>query len=151
MKVQRQFAIKEIIGKKPIANQDLLRTELKKRGYDVTQATLSRDLREMGVVRMPGDHGVHYELQQSSENEIHLLQPLMASQVLSLASNESMIVVKTLPGCASVVGEYIDSLGGDDVIGTIAGDNTLLVIPSSMKKTHHLLMSLRNTLIEGKE
>lgn len=151
MKVQRQFAIKEIILKKPIANQDLLRTELKKRGFDVTQATLSRDLREMGVVRMPGDHGMHYVLQQSGQTESQLLQPLMASQVLALESNESMIIIKTLPGCASVVGEYIDTLGSDDVIGTIAGDNTLLVIPSSMKKTHHLLMFLRNKLIEGVE
>jgi len=151
MKVQRQFAIKEIIGKKPIANQDLLRMELKKRGFDVTQATLSRDLREMGVVRMPGEEGVHYSIQQSAQNESHLLQPLMASQVLSLNSNESMIIVKTLPGCASVVGEFIDTLGNEDVIGTIAGDNTLLVIPSSMKKTHHLLMFLRNKLIEGQE
>jgi transcriptional regulator of arginine metabolism len=61
-----------------------------------------------------------------------------------------MIVVQTLPGCASIVGEFLDIQPHPDIIGTVAGDNTLLVIPASQKKTTHVLQFLKDKLIEGK-
>jgi transcriptional regulator of arginine metabolism len=145
----RQFTIKEIIGSTVVRNQDELRHELKKRGFDVTQATLSRDLKELGVGRAVSGEGAHYVLQ--SEGEAQILRPLVGAQVLSISANESMIVVKTLPGSASVVGEYIDTLHDGIIIGTIAGDNTLLVIPESQKKTSQVLRFLKEKLIEGKQ
>ncbi len=148
-KKARQFAIKEIIASKAIASQDELRLELKKRGFDVTQATLSRDLKELGVGRIASGEGAHYVLQPAGEAQI--LRPLVGAQVLSISANESMIVVKTLPGSASVVGEYIDTLHDGIIIGTIAGDNTLLVIPESQKKTSQVLRFLKEKLIEGKQ
>lgn len=148
MKASRQFTIKEVIGRKAIASQDELRLELKKRGFDVTQATLSRDLREIGIVRIPTGNGMQYAL-QTNLSEIQILQPMVGSQVVSIRANESAIIIKTLPGCASVVAEFLDVLGSEDIIGTIAGDNTLLVIPSSHKKTHHLLTMLKKKLLEG--
>jgi transcriptional regulator of arginine metabolism len=60
-----------------------------------------------------------------------------------------MIVIRTLPGCANVVGEFIDTLNSKDIIGTLAGDNTLLVIPVSQKKTAHVIKFLKEQLIEG--
>jgi transcriptional regulator of arginine metabolism len=146
-KHSRQFAIKEIIGKKPVANQDELRLELKKHGFQVTQATLSRDLRELGVGRISSHDRLQYVLQPASEAQI--LQPLMEPQVISIVANEIMIVIRTLPGCASVVGEFIDTLNNKDIIGTLAGDNTLLVIPLSQKKTAHVIKFLKEQLIEG--
>ena len=149
MKHARQFAIRELIVSKPISSQDELRLELKKRGFGVTQATLSRDLKELGVGRVASAEGVHYVLQPAGEAQI--LRPLVGAQVLSISANESMIVVKTLPGSASVVGEYIDTLHDGIIIGTIAGDNTLLVIPESQKKTSQVLQILKEKLIEGKQ
>ena len=145
LKQARHFAIKEIISNKHIASQDELVGELKKRGFRVTQATLSRDLKELGVGRVATGNGLHYALQPAAE--VQILRPLVGPQVLSLAANESLIVVKTLPGSASVVGEFIDSLNNEDIIGTLAGDNTLMVIPQTQKKTSKIMEFLKHKLI----
>lgn len=144
-KQARQFTIKEILTSRSISNQDDLRLELKKRGYRVTQATLSRDLHELGVGRISSGGIMKYALQPAGE--VQVLRPVVPAQVTSIASNESLIVIRTLPGAASVVGEYLDALGSPEIIGTIAGDNTLLVIPHSQKKTKALIQYLRDTLI----
>ncbi len=148
-KQARHFAIKEIINSKPIANQDVLRLELKKRKCAVTQATLSRDLAELGVGRMTSADGPRYVLQTGGA-EVQALKPVVGTQILSITSNENMIVVKTLPGCASIVGEFLDVQPHPEIIGTVAGDNTLLVIPASQKKTSHVVQFLKDKLIEGK-
>ena len=147
-KSARQFAIKEVINTVTISNQDELRLELRKRRFNVTQATLSRDLRELGVGRVASGDGARYVLQSAAE--VQILRPLVSAEVLSISSNESMIVVRTLPGCANVVGEFLDAQKNADIIGTLAGDNTLLVIPQSQKKTKQLVVFLKEKLIEGK-
>ena len=78
-----------------------------------------------------------------------VLTPLVGAEVVSIDANESLIVVHTLPGCANTVGEYVDVRRYRDIIGTVAGDNTLLVVPSSMKKATQVLQFLKHTLIEG--
>ena len=147
MKNNRQFAIKDIITHKQICNQDELRLELKKRGIDVTQTTLSRDLKELGVGRISAGNEFHYILQPGS-TEVDMLRPMITRQVISIEANESIIVVKTLPGCANVVGEYLDAQNNSAIIGTLAGDNTLLIIPSSAKKTNNVVEFLKKKLIE---
>ncbi len=147
-KHSRHFTIKEIINSKAVPNQDELRLELKRRGHDVTQATLSRDLKELGVGRISTSDGAKYVMPQ--ESEVKILRPVVGAEVVSIQSNESMIVIKTLPGCANVVGEFLDVLKSPDIIGTIAGDNTLLVIPKSQSKTKQLETLLKEKLIEGK-
>lgn len=148
-KQARHFAIKEIINSKPVGNQDVLRLELKKRKCAITQATLSRDLAELGVSRVMSPDGPRYAL-QSAATEVQALKPVVGTQVLSIRSNENLIVIQTLPGCASIVGEFLDIQPHPEIIGTVAGDNTLLVIPSSQKKTKHVVQFLKNKLIEGK-
>ena len=143
----RLFAIREIISTTAIGSQDELRRELKKRGCDVTQATLSRDMKEIGVMWNPSAAGGRYALQPAGE--IHALRPLVNAEVLSIDANESLLVVHTLPGCANTVGEFIDIQKHPDVIGTVAGDNTLLVIPRSKKKTREVVRFLKHKLIEG--
>jgi transcriptional regulator of arginine metabolism len=148
-KLARHFAIKEILSNRQIASQDALRLELKKRGFAVTQATLSRDLKELGVGRVSSGEGAHYILQ--ADSEVQILRPVVGTQVLSIKANESLIVIRTLPGCAGAVGEFLDAQNPGDIIGTIAGDNTLLVIPQSHHRTKHIIEFLRDKLIEGKE
>jgi transcriptional regulator of arginine metabolism len=147
-KGERHFAVKEIISSAPIASQEILRRRLLKRGCRVTQATLSRDLKDLGVAWVGGPEGGHYVLQPAGE--VRALRPLVGAEVLSIQSNESMIVIGTLPGCANTIGEYIDVLRHPDIIGTVAGDNTVLVIPKSYKKTADIERFLKHTLIEGR-
>jgi len=146
-KLGRLFLIREIISTRPVHNQEELRRELLRRGQRVTQATLSRDLRELGVSRAADGNRVRYTMPQ--EAEVNILRPLVGAEVLSIQANESLIVVRTLPGCAGTVGEFIDVESHPDIIGTIAGDNTVLVIPRSHKRTRSLLEHLRIKLIEG--
>jgi transcriptional regulator of arginine metabolism len=146
-KQSRHFAIREIISGKSVASQDELRIELKKKGFDVTQATLSRDLKDLGVGRVAFGEGMKYVLQPAAEAQI--LKPLVGAQVLSINANESMVVIHTLPGSANVIGEFLDALNNGGIIGTIAGDNTLLVIPKSQRQTAHVVKFLREKLITG--
>ena len=148
MKTARQFAIKQLIRTKDIPNQEGLRHELRKMGFDVTQATLSRDLQNLGIARFSGGERARYIMPQSPG--VSTLRPLVGAEILSIDSNEQLVVVRTLPGCANTVAEFVDVLKNPDVIGTVAGDNTLLVIPKSTKSTKHLVHFLREKLVEGK-
>jgi transcriptional regulator of arginine metabolism len=139
----RHYAIKEIINRVPIANQGELLRELRKRKCNVTQATLSRDLQDLGVGRVQGKYVLH------RAPEIQVLRPLVGIEVLSIEANENLIVVHTLPGCANTVGEFIDELNPSDIIGTVAGDNTLLVVPRIQSKTKAVMLFLKDKLIEG--
>ena len=148
-KQERQYAIKELIGGGSIGSQDDLRRGLKRRGCDVTQATLSRDMKELGIVRIPSAGGGRYAIQ--AEGEVRALRPIVNAEILGIDANESMIVVHTLPGCANTVGEFIDIQKHPDVIGTVAGDNTLLIIPRSLRRTQPVMRYLKLKLIEGQE
>jgi transcriptional regulator of arginine metabolism len=148
-KNSRHFAIRQILGNQPIGSQDKLRKELKKQGYNVTQATLSRDLKEMNVSRSSSIKGTKYIAGQPEA--IQSLKSLIGEEVISIIANEYVIVVNTLPGCGSVIGEFIDTKKNKDIIGTIAGDNTLLVVPSSVKKTKLIMKYLIEILIKGRQ
>jgi transcriptional regulator of arginine metabolism len=104
-KQKRQFAIKEIIAADTVTSQEDLRRRLLRRGYRVTQATLSRDLKDLAVAWVAGPGGGHYTLQAAGE--VSTLRPLVGAEVVSIHSNECLVVVRTLPGAASTVAEYI--------------------------------------------
>lgn len=146
-KHERLFAIKEIISTRSISSQDDLRRELRRKGVAVTQATLSRDIKELGVSRIAAGGKPRYMFEPTAE--VQILRPLVGAEVLSIEANESMIVVRTLPACANTVGEFLDVQKNPEIIGTVAGDNTLLVIPRSQRKTKDVLKFLKHKLIEG--
>jgi transcriptional regulator of arginine metabolism len=146
-KQERLFAIKEIISTRSISSQRDLRRELHRRGVEVTQATLSRDMKELGVSRAAGGEKPRYSF--ASASEVQILRPLVGAEVLSIDANESIIVVRTLPACANTVAEFLDMQRNADIIGTVAGDNTLLVIPRSHKRTQDVMTFLKHKLIEG--
>lgn len=141
----RQYAVKEIISSSTITTHHQLRRELKRRGFTVTQATLSRDLNDLGVIWISTGNQSRYSLPEATESKI--LRPLVTAEIISMTSNESLIVIHTLPGCANTVGEFIDVLKHPSILGTVAGDNTLLVIPKSMNKTNHVIQYLKEKLI----
>ncbi len=148
-KEQRLFTIREIIGTTAVQSQDELRRLLKRRGASVTQATLSRDMHEIGVVRVNSPDGGRYTL-PSVEN-LPLPGPTLGAQVLAMTANEALIVIQTVSGSASIVAEFIDRQKLHEIIGTVAGDNTVLVVPRSVRKVHEVLEILKTTLIKGND
>ncbi len=146
-KEQRLFAIREIIGSTDVQSQDELRRLLKRRGASVTQATLSRDMHEIGVVRVNNPDGGRYALPSADARP--LPAPTLGAQVLSMTANEVRIVIQTISGSASIVAEFVDRQKYHGIIGTVAGDNTVLVVPRSVRKTLEVLEYLKTTLIKG--
>lgn len=145
-KLQRHFIIKEIIQSQAVSSQEELALLLKKRGFDVTQATLSRDLAEIGIARIHTNEGLRYSLNENNEEK--KFTSLVAGEVVSVDHNEVMIVIKTLPGRASGVASYLDSLKNPQVIGTVAGDDTVFVTPTSVKKIAALEKFIEELLFE---
>jgi transcriptional regulator of arginine metabolism len=147
-KQRRQFAIKQIIAQQVISNQDELCQALEKAGFRVTQATLSRDMKELGIARVHSIDRVRYVL--DIESEERRLVPLVAYEIEHIDANESMIVIKTLPGRAQGVAEIIDSLHHPAILGTLAGDNTIFVTPSSVAKIDETLRLVKSLLMDKK-
>jgi len=146
-KAARQYAIKEILATRTIATQEDLRRELGKRAFRVTQATLSRDMKELGVAWIATNGVSRYTIPHQTESAT--LRPIVGAEVLGIDANESLVVIHTLPGAAHTVGEFVDVQNAPDILGTVAGDNTLLVIPTTTAKTRQVLNYLRHILIEG--
>lgn len=128
---RRHTAIKSLIVSKDISNQTQLAEALRAKGIEVTQATLSRDLAELGIVRVPTDDGYRYEIKTSSPEPV--LKGFTAEEIISVTQNESLIVIKTFPGRAQGVAFMLDSKKDSFILGTIAGDDTILVVPKSTK------------------
>ncbi len=148
-KQRRQFLIKEIISRSVIAHQEDLLAELRKLGEDVNQATLSRDLRDLGVNRTHTSDGPRYVL----SDEVHSshLRAMIAYEITSITANENMVVVKTLAGRAQGVAEQIDHLKLTGVLATLAGDNTIFIAPVSVADTKALEQQLKALITENTE
>src|SRR6195952_473190 len=128
-KHDRQNAILQLIGAHEIANQEELRKLLVGRGLDVTQATLSRDLHELGVVRAPTEGGTRYLLPEmvadESKPSLDMLLPELFSRIDGVGE---LVVLHTLPSGAQPIAEAIDSQGWPEIMGTLAGENTVLIV-----------------------
>lgn len=133
MKSIRHAVILEIIKDQDIETQEELAEALSKRNIKVTQATVSRDIKELRLLKVLSDHGGYrYATADKTENSLsERFIRIFNESVLSMNCANNLIVVKTIPGSANVTGEAIDSLHWPEIIGSIAGDNTVLVITSS--------------------
>ncbi len=142
-KRERQFAILQLIGSGRIASQEELKQRLASRGLHVTQATLSRDLRDLGVVRAPGEDGARYLLPEMVADEakpsLDSLLPQLFSRVDGVGE---LIVLHTLPSGAQPIAEAVDSEGFEEVIGTLAGENTILIVCRSVEARMELTQRL---------
>ena len=130
MRYARQNKILELINGNDIDTQEKLVEMLKQNGFNVTQATISRDIKELHLVKTLSPNGV-YRYSVTTENESNLSNrylSILKDIVKNVDAAGNLIVVKTLPGCANAAAEPIDCLGFEHVIGTIAGDNTLLMV-----------------------
>lgn len=131
-KAARQHRIAQIIEASPVSSQSQLVSLLAEAGVEATQATVSRDLEEMGVIRIRSALGESiYALPETplgrSEPEDHLRR-VLGEWVVEVSSSANLVVVRTPPGCAHVVASALDRAGLEGVLGTVAGDDTLLMV-----------------------
>ena len=130
MKTVRQVTILDIIEKNEIETQEELADALRQRGIQVTQATVSRDIKELRLLKVLTPMGTYkYATADKAENGLtDRFIRMLAESVLSVAASANMIVIKTLSGSASVAAEALDSFHWPEVLGTIAGDNTIFMV-----------------------
>ncbi|MED3954503.1 transcriptional regulator ArgR [Priestia aryabhattai] len=129
-KGQRHIKIRDIITNNDIETQDELVDILKNQGFNVTQATISRDIKELHLVKVPLMDG-RYKYSLPADQRFNPLQKLKRSLMDAFVKIDSaghMLVMKTLPGNANAIGALIDHLDWDEILGTICGDDTCLII-----------------------
>ena len=139
----RQNAIRRALRMKRIATQQELAEALRREGIDATQATLSRDLAELGVLRVSRPEGAVYELEVVNATATPQLAEL-GDTVLSLRENDSLVVLRTRPGMASAVALAIDNARMPECLGTLAGDDTIFATPARGVATRRLAQQIRS-------
>ena len=145
MKVKRHNKIMEIIGSCHIETQEELIDQLRAAGFDVTQATISRDIRELNLVKVMSETGEYkYILPKSGENDgRHVYSKALSGSIKSVDCALNDIVIKTYPGLANAVAAAIDSLHEHDILGCVAGDDTIILIAHSAESALNLCKRLR--------
>lgn len=129
-KTKRLLAIERIIGEESISTQDELLKKLKGKGISCTQATLSRNLRQLGAGRIAdGNGGYKYSLSENRSPVSTPLQLNIVPVIKDIVEAKGLMVIRTIPGNASNTAFFIDGTGRWEIAGTIAGDDTILVIP----------------------
>lgn len=128
-KSERLAAIRDIIQAHRITSQEHLREYLAERGFDVAQATLSRDIRELRLIKVPdAEGGTHYTPPPEAWDTSPSLQRLLPALFVGAEGTGNLLLVKTLSGGAQVVAEAIDWAEWPELLGTLAGDDTILII-----------------------
>jgi len=129
-KVQRHIKIRELITEEEIETQDDLVARLKALGYNVTQATISRDIKELHLVKVPSQLGNYkYSLPADQRfNPLEKLKRMIMDAFVKIDSASHFIIIKTLPGNAQAMGALIDNLNWTEIMGTLCGDDTCMII-----------------------
>lgn len=148
MKTVRQVAILDIIEKQEIETQEELASALNARGIRVTQATVSRDIKELRLLKVliPSGKYKYATGDQADNNLTDRFIRMLAESLLSVSSANNLIVVKTLSGSANVAAEALDSMHWPEVLGTLAGDNTVLLIIRSNEETITVTSRIREMM-----
>lgn len=148
MKSVRHNLILEIIDSKDIETQEELAEELKSRNVKVTQATVSRDIKELRLLKVLGEGGKYkYATVERAEKGMNdRFIRMLSESVLSIESSGNLIVIKTLTASANAAGEAVDSMKWPEVLGSIAGDNTLLIIARSEASVESLMQRFNNLI-----
>ena len=148
MKSTRQNAILELIRDQDIETQEDLADALRKRDFMVTQATVSRDIRELRLLKVLSSAGTYkYATADKPENGLsERFHRIFSESVLGMNHAYNQVVIKTLPGSANVAAEMIDSLRWPEILGTLAGDNTILMIARSAEEVDVVLRRIDEML-----
>lgn len=149
----RQLKILDIISKHDIDTQEELVEKLKNEGFNITQATISRDIKDMGIIKTLSSDGRHYKyaVQRTSEsNTSDKYLNMFKNTVVSIRASHNLVVLKTEVGSAGPAAELIDKLNYSEVLGVIAGDNTIFVAIDSVDNTEAVRSRLQSLLEANK-
>lgn len=148
MKSKRHSKIIEIINSKAIETQEELAEELKSAGFEVTQATVSRDIKTLRLIKIQGSDGKYrYSIINQNKNDmLEKLSSILVNTVISVENIDKIVVVKTISGSASAAAEAIDRLELGEIAGTIAGDNTIFILVRTLEKAQELVERISKML-----
>jgi transcriptional regulator of arginine metabolism len=146
-KTQRQHRIGELIEREVISTAAQIVVKLNAEGIPATQATVTRDLQELGTIKIRDEHGTRRIVvggaTRSSPAPLEHLRRMMGEWVVSVESSGNLVVVRTPPGCAHVVASALDRSALDGVLGSVAGDDTVLVIANEHRGGQQLAQEFR--------
>lgn len=145
MKSRRQSAILDVVEHEPIRSQEQLRHRLSARGFDVTQATLSRDIKELGLLKRSSDGA--YQPAGESTSPVAAMDTLgraLAEYLINIEPVQQLVVLKTGAGQAQLLALAIDKSRLPEVAGTLAGDDTILIIARDPKSAQAVVKQLRD-------
>lgn len=143
----RQIAIQEIIQSKEISTQSELTNELKKMGFDTTQATVSRDIKELGLVKVSGEKKkFKYAVETQRYNGANKIANIFKESVISIEASLNILVVKTSEGSAMGAAYFLDKLELPEILGTISGDDTVLIVAKAIEDVPYIMSKLKGYL-----
>ncbi len=147
MKNARQQKILELIQKYDIDTQEQLISKLSEAGFSVTQTTISRDINQLKLVKTAtGSGNYKYVLPEvRRENNVSVVNSALSEAVIKIEAARNIVVVKTLSGMANALAVCVDSIGSDDIIGSVAGDDTILIVLHTDEIASALSERLRGT------
>ena len=148
MRYSRQKKILELIENNEIETQDILVSMLKECGYEISQATISRDMKELQLIKILSSSGKYrYATAMTINSTISgRLIKIFKETIKSVNFSGNIIVIKTLTGCANAACEALDSLDLSNVVGSIAGDNTIMVVVDTPENVAALVEELNHIL-----
>ena len=150
MKNRRHFMIMDLIGKMRIETQEELCEQLRHQGFNVTQATVSRDIKEMGLIKIPDESGYYYSLPGSQEVKTSpgKVRQVFRAMVMHIDFSDNIVVIKTTPGAAQSAALLVDHAHFPEVIGCVAGDDTIFVVVKPKEATESIAEKLRVILYD---
>ena len=148
MKTRRHAKILELLNHSSVEPQADLQALLSQAGYHVTQATVSRDIKELRLIKTPNQNGVyHYTTAKSGAEHISAkFHSIFASSVVSVRYAQNIVVVQCLPGMAQAACAAMDSLHWDQVVGTLAGDDTFICVVTTQQDAEDLVLELKKMM-----
>ena len=147
MRYSRQNMVLELIESNEIETQEQLCQLLRESGYNVTQATVSRDIKELQLVKKLSSSGIYKYVQSKDEGPISgRFVKIFKETITSVEAAGNIVVIKTLSGCGSAAAEAIDSLGIEHLVGSVAGDNTILIVIDDEKNVSEIVDKFKELL-----
>ena len=143
-KLSRQKIIEDIVAKRPVTSQDELRLLLSRRGHAVTQATLSRDIHELGLVKTSDGYASLPE--ERGATHLVSVERLVREFVLDVTAAQNLVIVRTSAGSAQGVAAALDAERWPEVVGTVGGDDTILIVSPDNKHATLLVRRIREIL-----
>jgi len=148
MKIKRHNKILEIIDNYNIETQEELIEKLRLAGYDVTQATVSRDIRELKLLKVMSDNGAYKYIVPGGghSDSKHIYSKAIDGSIKSVEYSFNNIVIKTYPGMANAVAARIDSFRENDIIGSVAGDDCIIMVTRTLESAEALTQKIREMI-----